>query len=120
MQVHGGRRSGDGEIVSCGRWIELDIEHGVQFDHVGSHAMLMVKEIEEANARYLNRNVGSMEGRGHLELRVKLSPRILDLRYEGTARIHARWRGDFRDHSVALIVQEDKVVVGVSLNLEVG
>lgn len=93
----------------------------MQFDHIGGDAVLMVKEIEEANARYLHRNIGSMEGRSHLELRVKLGPRIRDLRYEGTARIHAGRRGDLRDHSVALVVQEDKVVVGVSLlNLEVG
>jgi hypothetical protein len=119
MQMHGSRRSGDNEIASHRGRIELDIEHRMQFDDIGGDSVLMVKKIEEANARYLHRNIGSLEGRTHRELCVKLSPRIRDMRSEGAARIDARWRGNLRDHGIPLVVLQYKVVVGVRLALEV-
>ena len=61
------------------------------------------------------RSLWLSEGRSGRKLRIKLSPGVRNLCSKWAAIAYATWRRDFRNHSLSLVILQNKVVIRIPL-----
>src|SRR6266446_6915239 len=77
--------------------------------------MFVMEEVEKTDTGYLYWYVCRLERRSHIELCVKLCPGVRNLRFKRAAIPDAIRRWYLCHHSVALIVHQHQMVVGVAV-----
>src|SRR6266481_6828642 len=123
---------GEHNRVAVLRWIEVrshvgggvaeepNVQNGMQFDSIRSHASLSVNKIKETDAGDLHRDGHGLEESVGRKASIKLLPRISNTGRKRTASRHTTGTGYFRHHRIAVLVLHDDVIIDVVFELKQG